>query len=152
MSNPPDALSIQVAQAVTDFLNAHTYAQPFTAARVSIPIIEPEDVFNTLVVLVAPGSESCDVNSRISETNTIIVQVAFVKDLHGVTNTLVDPMCALVRQVADALSFLGMAGCWWIGSERKPLYSAKDLKEKQRFFGLITLTYKADTQVAASQT
>ena len=82
------------------------------------------------------------------------IKAILAKDLKKVEEVLANmPADERARNACvAALDWMNSHNVRWIGTERKPLYSAKDLKEKQRFFGLITLTYKADTLAAASET
>jgi hypothetical protein len=132
---------VQVAQAVTDALNGNTFSTPFTAQRLALPAFTLEEMQN-LHVTVVPREIASSVLDRASDEDDIKVDVAVQKRVASAAVEDVDPMLALVQEIADFLNRQQMGDAIWKKTENKPVYLPEHLREKQQFTSVLTVTYK----------
>ena len=132
---------VQVAQAVTDALNAGTFSMPFTAQRLALPLFTLEEM-QVLHVTVVPREVASSVLDRASDEDEVKVDVAVQKRAAAVAVADVDPLLAFVQEIADFLNRRQMGDAIWKKTENKPVYAPEHLREKQQFTSVLTVTYK----------
>jgi hypothetical protein len=132
---------VQVAQAVTDALNAGTFSMPFTAQRLALPLFTLEEM-QVLHVTVVPREVASSVLDRASDEDEVKVDVAVQKRAASVAVADVDPLLAFVQEIADFLNRRQMGDAIWKKTENKPVYLPEHLREKEQFTSVLTVTYK----------
>jgi len=132
---------VQVAQAVTDALNAGTFSMPFTAQRMALPLFTLEEM-QDLHVTVVPREVASSVLDRASDEDEVKVDVAVQKRAASVAVADVDPLLAFVQEIADFLNRRQMGDAIWKKTENKPVYLPEHLREKEQFTSVLTVTYK----------
>jgi len=130
-----------IAQAVADALNAGNFSQEFTAERVALPQFRLRDM-GALHVTVVPREVESEALSRAQDRYEVRVDVAIQKKVSSLDKTELDPLLALVQEVADYLNRRSMAGAAWLKTENKPVYSPEHLRELRQFTSVLTLTYR----------
>jgi hypothetical protein len=133
--------TVQVAQAVTDALNAHEFSTPFTVQRVALPVFTLEEM-QTLHVTVVPREVASSVLDRARDEDEVKVDVAVQKKVASAAVEEVDPLLALVQEIADFLNRTAMGDATWKKTENKPVYAPEHLREKQQFTSVLTVTYR----------
>ena len=133
--------TVQVAQAVTDALNGPMFSMPFTAQRVALPAFTLEEM-RTLHVTVVPREIASSILDRARDEDEIKVDVAVQKKVASAAVGEVDPLLALVQEVADFLNRRSMGVATWKRTENKPVYAPDHLREKQQFTSVLTVTYR----------
>jgi hypothetical protein len=133
---------VQVAQAVTDALNAHrTFSMAFTAQRVALPAFTLEEM-DVLHVTVVPRDLSRRLFDRARDEQQVGVDVAVQKRVASTAPADVDPLLSLVQEIADFLNRRDVGGAHWRRTENKPVYAPEHLREKRQFTSVLTITYE----------
>ena len=132
-----------IAQAVADLLNAHEFSAPFNAERVALPEFDLADM-QDLHVTVVPRQVESAVLDRGSDSHDVKVDVAVQRKVASVANEEIDPLMALVREIADYLNRrpLPSVGAIWRKTENAPVYSPEHLREMRQFTSVLTVTYR----------
>ena len=140
----PNAVAVDIADAVVSALNAQTFSQAFTAARLYVPRETLEEL-KTLAVSVVPESVVATRHDRAAFEEDYRVVVAIRKKLTGDAPADVDPYVLLTQEIAD-----------YLRANRPPLYSdaapvaveidpffvPDQLDTKRQFTSLLTVTYQ----------
>ena len=130
-----------LAQAVADALNAGTFSMEFTAERVALPDFELADM-KDLHVTVVPREVESALLDRARDSHDVKVDVAVQKKLDALTKEAVDPLMALVQEIATYLNRRNLGDALWRKTENKPVYSPEHLREMRQFTSVLTLTYR----------
>ena len=101
-----------IAQAVVDHLNDQSFSMPVTARRVALPEFDLADM-QELHVTVAPRQVESAVLDRGRDVHDVQIDVAVQKKVASVGNEAIDPLLALVREMADALNRRNLGGALW---------------------------------------
>ena len=133
--------AVEVAQAVTDALNAHEFSVPFTAERVALPAFTLEEM-KDLHVTVVPREIASNILDRARDEDEVKVDVAVQKKVASAAVEEVDPLLALVQEISDFLNRAAMGDATWKKTENKPVYAPEHLREKQQFTSVLTVTYR----------
>ena len=133
--------TVQVAQAVADALNAHEFSVAFTAERMALPAFTLEEM-QTLHVTVVPREIASSILDRARDEDEVKVDVAVQKKVASAAVEEVDPLLALVQEIADFLNRTAMGDATWKKTENKPVYAPEHLREKRLFTSVLTLTYR----------
>lgn len=142
------ALVVDIAEAVKDALNdaqllsVSPFSQSFTAERKALPLFKLDDM-DTLHVTVVPRELEISLETRAKDTHEVKVDVAIQQQVDSIETTDVDPLLALVQEIADYLNRKAMSGAHWLKTENKPIYAPDHLHEKNQFTSVLTLTYRA---------
>ena len=133
----------EIAQAVADLLNGHEFSTPFEAERVSLPEFDLADMQDLHVTVVPRQVESTTLD-RGRDNHDAKVDVAIQKKVASLGNEEIDPLMALVREVADYLNRrpLAAVGAVWRKTENAPVYSPEHLREMRQFTSVLTVTYR----------
>lgn len=132
---------VQVAEAVTNALNEQTFSMPFTAERAALPTFTLEEM-QTLHVTVVPREVASSILDRARDEDEVKVDVAVQKKVASAAVEEVDPLLALVQEIADFLNRRDMGDATWRKTENKPVYAPEHLREKQQFTSVLTVTYR----------
>jgi hypothetical protein len=141
---------IDLADAITAVLNAETLSQPFTAARLYVPVIGLEDLA-ALKVWVVPRDLSMVVLSRRDDDFTYLIDVAVQKSIGvGLTTdaevvAACDPLMAFTEEIVDLLRSDAVKDSLpgrFMGLANAPIFDPAYMDEKRVFMSLITLNFK----------
>jgi hypothetical protein len=135
---------IQIADAVVAQLNAATFSQPLTAARHYVPSFELAEM-NELRVTVVPRAVVVSPLDRSRLTHDAQVDVAVQKKLATGEAAEIDPLMALVEEVADHFRqrrLDSFPAAHWIRTEHKPIYAQDHWEELRQFTSVVTLTFR----------
>lgn len=149
----PDALAIQLADAVAALLTAGDYSQEFTAVRKYRPAYDLKELVDVQVTVV-PRELAEELSTRAMVYETHQIDVAIRKQLSAVADD--DKETAEIIEVADALMYVVqevrdalicgtlsladglVAKC--LGTQNSPIYSPEDF-DKRKFVSVITAAY-----------
>lgn len=146
------SLVVSVENAIVDVLNttsAGTFAQVFTAERQYKPEYDLAQL-KTLKVTVVPKKIEIASLGRNVNQHDVSVDVAIQKKVTSTSTQELDPLMALVEQIADCLRLrrltLGKDGgegsAIWVKTENVPIYSPEHLEQKQVFTSVVTITFR----------
>ena len=136
---------IDIADAVKEELNGHTFSQPFTAERAYQPTFELADM-QTLHVTVVPKSVTTAIASRSGDQVDYAVDIGVQKKLGENPDTDADEMMALVEEIAGFLNRRGLAGTpgmVWVRTQNEPIFSPEHFEQLRQFTSVLTVTYRA---------
>ena len=138
------ATIVDIADAVVAELNAGQFSQAFTAVRSYRPQYDLSEMTTLHVTVVPKGVEMVTV-SRNSVQHDVSVDVAVQKKLETESNAEIDPLMALVEELADFFRLRRLAACpnaVWMKTENEPVYSPGHLEELRQFTSVLTLTFR----------
>ena len=130
-----------VAQAVTDVLNGQEFSAPFSAERVALPEFDLAGM-QELHVTVVPRQVDSEVLDRGRDAHDVKVDVAVQKKVGSIANEEIDPLLALVQEIADFLNRRNLDNAVWKKTENNPVYSPEHLREMRQFTSVLTVTYR----------
>ena len=133
-----------IAQAVTDALNAESFSMVFTAERKAAPMVKLSEM-DSLHVTVVPREVESAALDRTRDSHEVKIDVAIQKRVASLENDAIDPLMALVREIADFLNRRNLSDGLWKKTENKPVYSPEHLREMRQFTSVLTLTYQVTT-------
>lgn len=140
----PDAVLVQIADAVVAELNAASLSQTFTAERAYVPVHELTAAAG-LKVTVVPEGYSVSPVDLARHAFDCHVEVTVQQRADPPTNGAVDPLLLLAQEVIDL--FLGRrlesfpaARC--IGVTRQPAYDRNDLETLRTFAAVVPLVFR----------
>ena len=113
----------------------------FTAQRMALPLFTMEEM-KDLHVTVVPREIASSILDRARDEDEVKVDVAVQKKVTSAATTEVDPLQALVQEIADFLNRKAMGDATWKKTENKPVYAPEHLREKQQFTSVLTVTYR----------
>jgi len=135
---------VDVAQAVTDELNGESFSQAFTATRQYLPVFDLQEMA-ALHVTVVPKSVETTSFDRGRYVHDITVDVAVQKKLTGDDTTDVDPLMALVQEIAEHFQearLLAAVQAVLVRVENAPVYAQEHMHEKRQFTSLLSFTFR----------
>jgi hypothetical protein len=134
---------VDIADKVVEELNAGSFSQPFTAERAYLPCYALEDV-KDLRVTVVPKAVDIQAATRTSNQQDIEIDVAVQQKLTAADNAEIDPLLALVEELADHFRFKRFASpdAVWIRTRNEPVYAQEHLDRFRVFTSLLTLTFR----------
>ena len=130
-----------IAQAVTDELNAGSFSLGFTAQRKAVPMAKLSEM-DSLHVTVVPREIESAALDRTRDSHDVKIDIAIQQRVASLENDAVDPLMALVREIADFLNRRNVGDAAWKKTENKPVYSPEHLREMKQFTSVLTLTYQ----------
>ncbi len=141
----------QVAEAVTQQLNAAPFSLPFIAAqRKYLPKFNLPEFADLQVTVVPKGLTTTGV-SRGSCQHDFTVDVAVQRRVASEEPVEIDPLMEFVQELPERfqfrrLDFLPQAV--WVKTEHQPIYSLEHLDELRLFTSVLTFTFRAFRAVA----
>ena len=138
------AVITDIADAVVTELNGHTFSQPLTAVRYYRPVFDLAEM-SALHVSVVPKAVAIERLNRSRHQEDYQVDVAVQKKVDAVDNATLDPLTALVQEVADFLRGRRLAaypGAVCVGVRNEPIYAPEHLDDLRQFTSVLTLTYR----------
>lgn len=133
----------QIAEAVKEELNDHTFSQPFTATRQRMPIFDLADMA-TLRVTVVPKAVEVSPANRLEVQHDVSIDVAVQKKLGSLDNAEIDPLAELVEEIIEFFQMRRLTEyqpAVWTDTKNDRLYVPEHMEEKQLFTSVITLTF-----------
>jgi hypothetical protein len=136
-----------IASAVETELNAApagTFEPAFTAQRAYLPQYELKDMADLHVTVVPKGVVVQSASRAVSQYDYSI-DVAVQKKLAATDPAEIDPLMALVEQIADffrqrRLSAYPSAA--WVRTEHTHLYAQEHMSDLRQFTSVLTLTFR----------
>jgi len=135
-------VAIDIAEAVKDEINDHTFSVAITAARAFVPKFDLKDM-STLHVTVVPKALDVTTATRTSATNDVAVDVAVQKIVDPDDIVAGDVLMSIVQEIADFFVRRKLTDpvASWIRTEQV-LYSPEDMNEKRLFTNVLTFTFR----------
>jgi hypothetical protein len=137
------ATIIQIADAVVAQLNAATFSQTLTAARLYAPSFELPDM-ETLHVTVVPRGIASTSLDRKRDSFSFDIDLAVQKKTDMAQASL-DALMTLVEEIADhfrAEPLGSFPGARCVNVKNVPVYSQEHLDELRQFTSVLTLTFR----------
>ncbi len=129
-----------IADAVVEGLNGHTFSQTFTAARAYLPVFDLKEMKDLHVTVVPKGIEMSLAN-RTQGQDDVQMDVAVQKKVASDADT--DGLMSLVEEIANFIRQTRVFGpAVWVRSENVPIYSPEHLGELRQFTSVLTLTLR----------
>ncbi len=138
------AVITEIADAVVAELNAATFSQAVTAERHYLPQFELPEM-KTLHVTVVPKGIALGSSDRARGQGDYSVDVAVQKKFETGDNAELDPLTALVEEIADHFRGRRLASypnAAWLKTEQAVLYAPEHIDELRQFTSVLTLTYR----------
>ena len=138
------ALITDVAGAVVAELNAGEFAQEFTAVRRYLPLFDLSEM-KDLHVTVVPRGVAITGLARGVNQHDVQIDVAVQKKLETEGSDEIDPLMALVEEIADFFRLRRLASysnAVWVKTENTPIYSQEHLGQMRQFTSVLTLTFR----------
>ena len=132
-----------IAEAVKDELNGHSFSQPLTASRQYQPLFDLKDMAE-LHVTVVPHAVDVQSLSRSLHRYDCEVHVAVQKKFTEQSDDELDPLMNLVEEVMDffRLRKLADVDATCVGIANVPVYASEHMAELRQFTSLVTLTFR----------
>lgn len=134
-----------IADAVAAHINAGTFSQPLTAARMFQPAFTLEDL-KDLRVSVVPRTLQMSPVTRDSLAVEYVVDVGVQKKLPADNaDAVIDELLELVEAIADHLRFQRLEGfpdSAWVGISNEPVVSSEALEQHRVFTSVLSVTYR----------
>jgi len=138
------ATILQIADSVTAQLNTAELSHTISAERLYVPNFDLEDM-KELRVSVVPRDMQIVAHDRSTSKYNARIDVAVQQKFEQGSNVEIDPLVALVEQIADLfrlkrLDSMPEARCTQI--EHPVIYSAEHWEQLRQFTSLLTLTFQ----------
>ena len=138
------AVIIDIADAVVQELNAGTFSMPLEAKRHYRPIFDLAEM-QDLHVTVVPKGLAIERLDRSRNQHDVAIDIAVQKKCQTADNAELDPLMALVEEIADFFRLRRLESCpaaVWIRTENMPIYAPEHLDELRQFTSVLTLTFR----------
>jgi len=153
------AVITNIADAVVAELNGHTWisAPPtppehegddptpaFTAKRYYRPMFDLAEM-SDLHVSVVPRGMTIERADRSRNQHDVQIDVAVQKKFQSGDAAELDPLMALVEEIADFFRLRRLAAypdAVWVKTENVPVYAQEHLEEFRQFTSVLTLTFR----------
>lgn len=138
------ATMTDVAQAVTDELNAETWSQTFTANRAHHVQYALTDLATLRVEVVGRATDT-EQFTRAARLKVVEVDVGVLKKVDDITNATLDPLVALVDEIADhfhGTRLDGLTAAFCTVSRPDPVYNQEHLESTRSFFSVLRLEFR----------
>ena len=138
------AVITDIAGAVVQELNGHTFSLPLTAARHYRPVFDLKDMA-TLHVAVVPKGAQVERLDRSRSQFEYQVDVAVQKKFEKGDAAELDPLVGLAEEIAahfraGRLAAYPEAVC--VRTEHAPIYAPEHMDELRQFTSVLTLTFR----------
>ncbi len=134
----------EIADAVAAELNAGSFSQAFTAERRYRPVFDLPEM-GTLHVTVVPQGMTIETAGRGRNQQDYRIDIAIQKKFENGDAAELDPLMALVEQIADHFRFRRLEGlpeAVWVKTENAPIYAAEHMEQNRVFTSVLTLTFR----------
>jgi hypothetical protein len=133
-----------IADAVVAELNGHTFSQSLTAVRYYRPVFDLGEM-QTLHVSVVPKGVTIERADRSRNQYDFAIDVAVQKKFSSGDAAELDPLMALVEEIADFFRLRRLAAypdAVWVRTDNVPVYAPEHLEEFRQFTSVLTLTFR----------
>jgi len=136
---------VEIANAVADALNSHSFSQPFTARRHYVPTFDLKEMKTLHVTVVPRGVEIANV-SRSTVQSGVQIDIGIQQKLPAPADpagdqAFIDTLMSLVEEVADFIRVTSRFGdASWVKTANTPIYSPEHLEQLRQFTSVLTLT------------
>ena len=133
-----------IADAVVAELNGGTFSQTFTAKRYYRPVFDLAEMA-TLHVSVVPRGVTIERADRSRNQHDVQIDVAVQKKFSTGDAAELDPLMALVEEVADFFRMRRLStypDAVWVKTENVPVYAQEHMEEFRQFTSVLTLTFR----------
>jgi hypothetical protein len=137
-------LIAQIAQAVTDELNASAILPGVTAVRSYAPQYELPEM-DILHVTVVPKGLTVAAVGRSANQYDCQIDIAVQKRFQTDAPAELDPLMNLVEEIAGFFRLKRLSAfpaAAWIKTEHNPIFAPEHMRELRQFTSVITLTFK----------
>lgn len=137
-------LITEIADAVTAELNTGGFSQGFIARRQYRPTHDLP-ALRDLQVTVVPQAVAITTAGRGQNQYDMRIDIAVQKKFDTDEPAELDPLMALVAEIADRFRLqrlAGLAAAMWIRAENDPLYAVEHMDEHRVFTSVLTLTFR----------
>ena len=131
-----------VADAVAEELNAGSFSQAFTAARLVLPRFELKDLVE-LKVSVVPRTLGISGNTRAASKYAVEIVTGIQKKVQDI-EAGTDELGLLVDEIGDFIRKRPLASApWarWTSTQNDPVYDPGHLDQHRVFTSVLTITY-----------
>lgn len=132
---------MDIAEAVKEALNGHSFSMPFTAQRAYRPSFELPEM-KTLHVTVVPHGVEITTAGRAIIQDDVAIDVAVQKKFDTDEPAELDGLMALVEEIGEFLRSQRPADAAWVKTENAPIYSAEHMEQYRQFTSVLTVTYR----------
>jgi hypothetical protein len=133
---------VALADAIVEQLNAHTFSQPFTAARGYLPTFDLPEM-KVLRVTVVPKEDEGRLDTRSSSVHDFSIDIGIQKKPESIENANLDPLMLLTQEIADFFLFRKHpANATLIAPQVRILYLQEHLLKLRQFTSVVTLTFR----------
>ena len=132
-----------VAEAVKDELNGHTFSLPFEAERMYLPLFELPEM-KTLHVTVVPHGVEMQASGRSMVQHDYGIDVAVQKKFEKDEPAELDPLMTLVEEIIEffRLRRLQDQNAVCVRATNEPVYSQEHMEQFRQFTSVVTLTFR----------
>ena len=132
-----------IAEAVKDELNGHTFSLPFEAERMYQPLFELPEM-KTLRVTVVPRGVEMQGSGRSLVQHDYGIDVAVQKKFDKDDPVELDPLMTLVEEIIDFFRLRRLAGqnAVCVRATNEPVYSQEHMEQFRQFTSVVTLTFR----------
>ena len=96
----------------------------------------------SLHVTVVPRAIESTSLDRARDTHEMKIDVAIQQRVASLGNEAIDPLMALVQEIAGFLTRRHLGEAQWKKTENKPVYAPEHLHEMKQFTSVLTVTYQ----------
>jgi len=133
-----------IADAVVTELNDGEFSQEFTAVRAYRPEFELPEMKDLHVTVVPRGVAITSLGRGVNQ-HDYQIDVAVQKKLAAEDSAELDPLMALVEEIADFFRLRRLSAytdAAWVKTENDPVYSQEHLGEMRQLTSVLTLTFR----------
>lgn len=137
------SVATQIGAAVVAEMNAHEFAQEFTAEFKYLPLVKLTEL-SSLTVTVVPGDIERRSASRGSTRQEVKVEIGVQQKVADEEPATIDPMMTLVEEIAaffDRRRLTEYSKAGWIRTEYPASYLREHIEEYGVFTCVITVTF-----------
>ena len=137
------SLVIDIADALKNQINAHSFSAEFEAARDYRPVLDLQEM-KTLRVSVVPKGITTTPVDRSRVQHDVEVDVLVQKKLDAADAKELDALMSLVEEIAGFLKFkrLVSVGALWLKTANDPIFAPDHLEQLRQFTSVLTVTYR----------
>lgn len=135
---------VDVADAVTEELNAASLSQPVDAKRHYVPVFELPEM-NELHVSVAPSGLTVSKADRSRNTHDVQIDIAVQKKFETGDAAEIDPLMDLVEEIGDFFRLRRLSSypnAHWVKTENDPVYAQEHWDQLRQFTSVLTFTFR----------
>jgi hypothetical protein len=138
------AVITDIADAVVAELNGGTFSQAVEAKRFYRPVFDLAEM-SALHVSVVPKGVTIERADRSRNQQDVQIDVAVQKKFESGDAAELDPLMALVEEIADFCRLRRLTSypdAIWIRTDNVPVYAPEHLEEFRQFTSVLTLTFR----------